>query len=283
MLQKATRYSAGGFIPDLEDSVPFDEKPGARAIAAEAIPALAETGLPVVPRVNSLPTDLTADDIASVVTREVAAISIGKIAGPEDIKVIDTMLAAHERAAGIEAGTVGIMPWIETASGIVNAYAICAASPRVRWVAFGAEDFSADMGFARSVDLKNESPENPYGEPGLLYARSVVAVAARAANVQALDTPYVKFRDADGLREDCTLARRLGYRGKMAIHPAQIEVIEEMLRPTEFEIERAREVLRVAREAEANGQGSASLDGEMIDAPVVSRARNILQDAGLDS
>ncbi len=280
MLEKATRHSPGGFIPDLEDSVPVGEKEAARDIAAAAIPNLASTGIPVVPRVNSLPTELTADDIAKVVTPEVTAISIGKIHTADDISVIDTMLTAHERAVGIEEGSVGIMPWIETAAGVVNVSAICNASQRVRWAAFGAEDFSADMGFARTVDSGDD--EGAFGEPGLIYPRSAVAVAVMAAGVQALDTPYVKFRDPDGLRADCALARRIGYKGKLAIHPAQIEIIEEMFRPSEQEIERARRVLQAADDAERDGRGAVSLDGEMIDAPVVARARNVLRDAGLE-
>ena len=110
----------------------------------------------------------------------------------------------------------------------------------------------------------------------MLYARSAVAVAARAADVQALDTPYVKFRDPDGLRREAGLARRLGYAGKFAIHPAQIEVIDAVFSPTDAEIERARRVLEAARVAELAGRGSVSLDGEMVDAPVVARARNVL-------
>lgn len=277
MLEKATRNSPGGFIPDLEDSVPVSEKVAARDIAAAAIPALAATGKPVVPRVNSLSTGLTADDIATVVIPQVMAISVGKILGPEDIVVIDTMLKAHERAVGIELGSVGVMPWIETAAGVVNVSAICAASQRVRWIAFGAEDFSADMGFSRTVDSDGDGDESPLGEPGLIYPRSAVAVAAMAAGVQALDTPYVKFRDPEGLRADCLLARRIGFKGKLAIHPAQIDVIEEAFSPSDQEIARARRVLQATEDAERDGRGAVSLDGEMIDAPVVARARNVLR------
>jgi len=107
-------------------------------------------------------------------------------------------------------------------------------------------------------------------------------VAARAADVQALDTPYVKFRDPDGLRIEAGLARRLGYSGKFAIHPAQVEVIEEIFSPTSAEIERARRVIEAAANAEREGRGSISLDGEMVDAPVVARARNLLERANTD-
>lgn len=281
MLEKAIRNSPGAFIPDLEDSVPVGEKAAARPIVADAISHLAATGRAVIPRVNSLPTGLTADDITAVVVQGVTAISMGKITGPRDITEIDALLAAREREIGMDPGTVGVMPWIETAAAVTTVSAICAASRRVRWIAFGAEDFAADMGLARSVDAEDSAPEGPYGEPGLLYARSAVTVAARAAGIQALDTPFVKFRDVDGLRADCSLARRLGFTGKMAIHPAQIEEIEAAFKPTEREINRARRVLQASDGAELEGRGAVSLDGEMVDAPVVARARNVLKDAGL--
>ncbi len=283
MLKKAARYEPGGFIPDLEDSVPIREKDAARKTVAAAVSGLAATGLPVIPRVNSLPTDLTEEDIATVVGPQTIAISVGKIGGVNDIRTLDTMLTAHERAVGIEVESVGILAWVETAAGLVNSAAICRASQRVKWVAFGAEDFSADMGFARTVDSTTDTDEGPYGEPGLLHARSTVAIAARAANIQALDTPFVKFRDEEGLRNDCLLARRLGFTGKMAIHPAQVPIIEEMFKPTDQEIERARQVLKTAKDAESEGRGAVSLDGEMIDAPVIARAQNVLRQADLES
>ena len=284
MLAKAGRYSPSAFIPDMEDSVPMANKSEARAITAEALPSLFELGKPVVPRVNSLATELTRDDLQAVVSQHIVAISIGKIRSADDIAVVDGMLSELEVDCGIEVGTIGILPWLETASAIVNAFEICDVSERVRWVAFGAEDYSADMGINRSVDVGggDTGTVDEYGEASLLYARSAVAVAARAADVQALDTPYVKFRDPNGLKSESGLARRLGYGGKFAIHPAQVEVIEEIFSPTDAEIERARRVLEAARVAELEGRGSVSLDGEMVDAPVVARARNVLARANMD-
>lgn len=285
MLGKAERYSPSAFIPDMEDSVPMSNKAEARAITTESLPFLFALGKPVVPRVNSLLTGLAKDDLKAVVGPYIVAISIGKIRSADDIAVVDGMLSELEANCGIGVGKVGILPWLETASAIVNAFDICKASERVRWVAFGAEDYSADMGISRSVDVGGGDDTGileEYGEASLLYARSAVAVAARAADVQALDTPYVKFRDPDGLRSEAGLARRLGYSGKFAIHPAQVEVIEEIFTPTDAEIDRARRVLEVARVAELEGRGSVSLDGEMIDAPVVARARNVLARANIE-
>lgn len=283
MLGKAGRYSPTAYVPDMEDSVPLGNKAEAREVTSDALPALCGIGKPVVPRVNSLPTGLTEDDLRAVIGSHVVAISIGKISTSRDIAVIDEMISDLEDERGIDVGSIGILPWLETASAIVHAFEICKASDRVRWVAFGAEDYSADMGIGREVDVEEGDVGSiaEYGEASLLYARSAVAVAARAAGVEALDTPYVKFRDPDGLRREAGLAKRLGYGGKIAIHPAQIETIEAVFSPSEQEIERAQRVLKAASVAESEGRGSVSLDGEMVDAPVVARAKNVLAKAGI--
>jgi citrate lyase subunit beta/citryl-CoA lyase len=129
----------------------------------------------------------------------------------------------------------------------------------------------------------DETDSTSSEEPGLAYARAAVAIAARAAGVHALDTPYTKFRDPEGLRAEAKLAKSIGYKGKLAIHPAQVEVIEDVFNPTSSEIERAQKVLDIAAEAEANGRGSVSLDGEMIDMPVILRAQNVLRNAGIEA
>ncbi len=279
MLGKAGRYSPSAYIPDMEDSVPLANKAEARKVTADALPMLFELGKPVVPRVNSLSTGLTEDDLKAVVGSHIVAISIGKIKSGTDIAEVDDVISKLERDGGVEVGSIGILPWLETASAIVHAYEICNASERVRWVAFGAEDYSADMGISREVDVEDASVGSieEYGEASLLYARSAVAVAARAAGVEALDTPYVKFRDPEGLRREAGLARRLGYTGKFAIHPAQIQAIIKVFAPSQEEIARARRVIEAADLAASQGRGAIDVDGEMIDAPVVARARNVLE------
>ena len=285
MLTKAAGFEVEWLIPDLEDSVPAGEKIEARAIVAEHIPLLAAAGKHLVPRVNSLASGLAEEDIAAVVSEQVTGISIGKIGTPEEIGVIDDILAAVERKAGITVGHTSIVPWLETAEAVINAYQICTASKRVRWTAFGAEDFSADMGISRAVDGavgESDSGSAHTAEPGLAYARSAVAVAARAAGVHALDTPYTRFRDPEGLRAEAVLAKSIGYKGKLAIHPAQVEVIESVFMPTDAEIEHAKKVLEIAIGAESDGRGAVALDGEMVDMPVILRAQNVLREAGLE-
>ena len=283
MLAKASRFDASAFVPDLEDSVPSAAKDDAVEATVRAMPELVAIGKPIIPRVNGLTTGRTQSELEAVVGTGIVGISIGKVNSGEDIRQVSDMIDSIEKTQGVKPGATLILPWIETAAAVVNAYDICSASPRVGWVAFGAEDYAADMGIMREVDTDPpwQDPADEYGEASLLYARSAVAVAARAAGVEALDTPYVKFRDSEGLKSEANLARRLGYTGKFAIHPAQIDTIRSVWMPSVAEIARAKRVIDAANTASAQGRGAISLDGEMIDAPVVARAWNILLEAGL--
>ena len=265
MLQKAPNYPVDALVPDMEDSVPVEEKAQARETVARMLPRLAARGLAVIPRTNSLGTGLLTADAAAVVGPHIAAVTVGKIGSAWEVAQVCAVLTVLERAAGRPEGSTRLVPWIETAQGVANAAEICRASPRIAAIAFGADDYTADMGVPRSADGVE-----------LLYPRSVVAVAARATGVPALDTPYTDFRDAAGLRREAALARQMGYRGKFAIHPGQIEAINAAFAPTPEEVEEARRIVGVYEAARAQGHGATSLDGRMIDAPVVQRARNVL-------
>ena len=266
MLERASKLKPDAFIPDMEDSVPIDEKANAREVTSSYLAQLGSGGTPVIPRVNSLDTDLLDDDLASVVGEHIFGVSVGKIETPADIANISEKLEALERKAGIEVGSVRLVPWIETAMAIVHLYEICKASPRIVGVAFGAEDFTNDMGVERT-----ESETETY------FARNSIAVAARAADVLALDTPYFSFRDSDGLSENASVARQYGFKGKFAIHPAQIDIINETFSPSATEIEQAQRVVEAFDEAARRGRGSTSLDGKVVDVPVVKRAQAVLE------
>jgi len=280
MLKKAEGFSTQWLIPDLEDSVPDAEKETARKTVSDHLRTLHGAGKYLCPRINSLETGLTADEISALVSDHIVGISVGKISSVEDVRAIEKLIEKAESQNGLSKGSIRILPWLETAGAIVNAYEICASSARIQWAAFGAEDFSADMGISRSVDDSGDGASAAL-EPGLAYARSAVAVAARAAGVHILDTPHTKFRDLDSLENDAREAKALGYKGKLAIHPTQTELIETVFRPSDSEIERARAVLDAAKQAERDGKGAVALDGEMIDMPVIKRAQNVLRDAGL--
>ena len=268
MLEKATGFATDAVVADLEDSVPVAEKAAARVLVADMIPALAKSGQRVIVRVNSLDTGLAEDDITSVTQPDVFAISVGKTTSPGDIAEYSGLLDAAEAKAGLPTGQTFLIPWIETAAGVLHAYDIARASKRVVAITFGAEDYTRDVGIRRTAS----------GEE-VQFPRSLVALAAHAAGVTPLDTPYVNFRDPQGLESDIAEAARLGYKGKFAIHPAQLEPIRRLFGPQPDEIEYARRVMAAWDAASADGRGALGLDGAMVDVPVVERARNTLAEA----
>ncbi len=270
MLEKALGFAPDAFVPDMEDSIPEGEKENARETVKAHLAQLAKTGIPVIPRVNALETGLAEADLTAVVGPHIAGISIGKIYTPADIDQLDEIISVLEERSGIPLGSIKLIPWIETAKSIVHCYDICAASPRIVAVAFGAEDFTHDMGIERTQDQRNVE-----------FARNQMVVAARAAGVLALDVPFFSFKDQFALGQDAQAAKQLGFKGKFAIHPAQIDTITETFMPSEREIEHAQRIVVAYEDAERQGRGSTSLDGEVVDVPVVKRAYALL--AALES
>ena len=265
MLEKARSFDADVVVADLEDSVPPGEKVNAREIVAELAPSLSGGRRKVMVRLNSPDTGLTRDELSAVAGPHLYGVSIGKARSARDIRDLDRLIGAAEAEAGLEAGSLKLIPWIENAQAVMSVREMAAASARVVALAFGAEDYTEDMGIQRT----DEGAE-------VYVPRAMVAIAARAAGLAALDSPYVRYQDPDGLRRDAGLVRSLGYNGKFAIHPAQIAIINEAFGPSDEELEYARRVVQAWEEAEAAGRGSTSLDGNMIDVPVVRRARNLL-------
>ena len=198
MLEKAMGLTPDAFVPDLEDSVPLKEKIIARRTVSDHLSRLTQSRAVVIPRVNARESGLLEDDIASLVSHHVYGVSVGKIKSAEDVLYISDLLAQQEKLAGLEIGFTKLILWIETALAVVNAYQICASSTRIIGVAFGAEDFAYDMGVFRT---------------NVQYAKNVVCVAAKAAGVLALDTPFTNFRDLDGLRLDSRTAKGYGFNG----------------------------------------------------------------------
>ena len=268
MLERALGFDADVIMVDLEDSVPPGEKAAACDLAREWVPKFAEAGKQVMVRINALETGLASGELAAVVSSDLVGISIGKGNTAWDLQQVDRLLAPLESKANMEPGSIKVIPWIETAMAIVHVYEMATASNRVVGIAFGGEDYTNDMAITRS----------DFGEE-CYFARSTVAVAARAAGVAGLDGPFVGFRDPEGLKTDAGAARKMGYTGKFAIHPAQINVINETFSPLPEDVAYARRVVEAWEEAEAAGRGSLSIDGRMVDVPVVKRAQNLLAQA----
>jgi citrate lyase subunit beta/citryl-CoA lyase len=268
MLDRAIGLRPDAFVPDMEDSVPWDEKANARGVTAAYIPELAATGVPVIPRVNSLDSGLLEDDLSAVVGPHVYGVSVGKMDNPEIVAEVARVLDRAESKAGVESGAIRLVPWIESAEAIVKAYDICKSSDRIVAVALGAEDFTNDMEIKRT-DSDSE----------LAFARGAISVAARAAGVLALDTPFFAFRDPVALKANSEMSRAIGFKGRFAIHPAQLDIINGVYSPSEDEMAQAQREIEAFEEAVAMGRGSTSLDGKVIDVPVVKRAHALLDRA----
>jgi citrate lyase subunit beta/citryl-CoA lyase len=265
MLEKALGVLPDAFVPAMDDSVPWDEKANARQVTASFLPRLAQGGPLVIPRINSLDTGLLEEDLTAVVGPHIYGVSVGKVQTTQDIAHISEIISRLEEKAGVPIGQTRLVPWIETARAIVHCYDIL-AMPRVVGAAFGAEDLTHDMGIERTED-----------DSEVAVARSITCLAARAAEVLALDTPYFLFRNPEGLRQNALASKKIGFKGKFAIHPAQIDIINEVFSPSAAEIDYARRVVAAFDDAARAGRGSTSLDGKVVDVPVVRRARALLE------
>jgi citrate lyase subunit beta/citryl-CoA lyase len=254
---------------DLEDGVPAAEKDNARRVLAEAIAPSRGRALRYV-RIGRSSSDAAEADLGAVVRPGLDGVVVSKVQRAEELAIVDEMLRERERAAGLAEMSVHVIAAIESAAGLLDAPRI-ARGPRVIGLMFGSEDFAADLGLP--AQREGEAAE-------LLYARSAVVVAAAAARVLAFDGIWANFKDEAGLRVDALRGRRLGFAGRQCIHPDQIATVNEIYAPTAREIEHARRVISAFEDGIGRGVGAVALDGEMLDAPIVERARRTLNMAG---
>ena len=257
-------------ILDLEDGVPPAAKDEARRLIAEVLARASRDGRGPIRfvRIRRALSDDGNGDLDAVVRPGLAGIMAPKVRRPDEVEWISERLDALERDAKIAHGTIRIIPSIESAAALIEAPRIAKASDRVAGLAFGSEDFALDLGL----------PTKREGEAAdLLFARSAMVIAAASAGKLAFDGIWPDIKDAAGLRADALRARRLGFAGKTLIHPDQTLVVNEIFMPTAVEVEEARRVVHAFDEALARGEGAVALDGRMLDAPVVERARRVLR------
>ena len=270
MLQKALALKPDSFIFDLEDAVAVEEKPGARArLASFFEKQKIGSNIGTWVRINNLDDVPDDEDIKAVVHPSLTGVVI-PMASPKSIATADRILTEAEQKAGLTNGQIKTIALVETPLGIETIGRIIEAAGRTVGVQFGAEDFTLHMGVSRT-------------EEGLeiLYARQRIAVACRAYGVDAIDTPFTDFRDDKGLRKDAELVKSLGFAGKTMIHPAQIETVRSVFSPSKTEIEWAGKVIEAHERG--GGQGAFSLDGAMVDRPIIMRAKSILEIVRSDS
>ncbi|MGV9798201.1 HpcH/HpaI aldolase/citrate lyase family protein [Mycobacterium sp. NPDC003449] len=272
-IAKAAAGTAVGVAIDLEDAVAVARKEAAREAVAGALPALPDAAPVICVRINAIDSGLAEDDLAALdpALHRIDLIILPMSAEPDGVRRAADLLTRAERAAGIEAGRIGIVPLVETAAGVLDAAAIAAADTRVHTLAFGPADLSRELGITPTAD----------GDE-FLFARSQLVLAAAAAHCPPpVDGPYLVLNDDDGLARSAGRARQLGFGGKQVIHPSQIPVVAGAFAASPAEIDWARTVDAAFTAAEAEGVSSIRLpDGTFVDYPVVRRARAILAEAG---
>lgn len=268
MIVNGDALGADSIILDLEDAVSPDEKDAARLLVASAIKRMGFDGVEITVRINSIDTPYWKHDLDAMIPLKPDLIMPPKASSAEDIVTVDKYMTEVEKRSGIEPGTVKLIPLIETALGVENAFAIAKASPRVAAIFLGGEDLTADLR-CRRTKAGNE----------IDYARKRLVVAARAAGVDVYDTPFTDVNDDEGIAVDAEYAKSLGFTGKSAIAPRHVKVINAVFSPSRKEIEYAKLVFEAIENGRKQGKGAVSLFGKMIDKPIVERARQTLEAA----
>lgn len=265
MLGNAENLGADIVIFDLEDAVAQTEKDTARILVRNALIYLKPRKTEVVVRINGLDTPFWRRDIAAAVRGKTDYILLPKCSVPQDVL---TVVAAveEEEAKRADAGPAArLLALVETSVGIEGSVALAASHPRLAGMQLGAEDLTAELGAKRTAR----------GDE-ILYARSRLIMACKTAGIKALDTPFPFVTDLEGLAADAALSAQLGFDGKTVISPHHVALVNEAFTPSEEQIRWANRVLAAARRAKAEGKGAVSLDGMMIDLPIIKRAERIL-------
>ncbi len=256
---------------DIEDGVTPAEKPLARQQIRAMLQQPKQPGSPArFVRINAVGSgaDRIDADLAEIVVAGLDGLCVSKVDTVEQLQVVVRYLDGHEEERGLAPGSVKLFAAIESARGLLNAPAIAASTPRVLGLLFGAEDYALDLGL----------PSHREGEAReLIYARSALINAAASARVAAIDGVWPDIHDFEGVRRDAVQARRLGMTGKSTFHPGQINIINEVFTPTQAELDYASRVVQAFEEAEARGDGAVAFGGQLLDLPIVERARRALR------
>lgn len=268
-LAKARDCDASVLLVDLEDGVLPENKQQARTMVREFV-AGPSTPLRFV-RVNAVETGMLDDDLDAVVVPGISGICLPKVDSPRDIEALSAQLDALERDRGMDPGSVRILAAVESARSLLAAPAIASADPRVIGLIFGAEDFALDLGL-----LTNRQFE----AADLGYARSAIVVAAVSAGVASVDGVYPKLDSEDGLLAEARRSRDLGFTGKSTFSPRQLPLIHSVFQPDVDEVDYSRRVVAAFEHAATQASGSAIVDGQLVDLPIVMRARRVLALAG---
>lgn len=265
MLINGNCLGADAIIFDLEDAVSPAEKDAARILVRNTMRYMDFRGCEIIVRINSIDTPYWQQDIDAILPYKPALILLPKTGTPEDAMEADAYITEVEAKLNMEKNTVGLMPLIETAMGVENAFRIASCTKRVKALFLGAEDLTADLQCKRTKEGRE-----------IEYARTRLVVAARAAGVDVYDTPFTDVNDDEGIVKDAELAKDLGFSGKASISPRHVEVINAVFSPTQKDVDYAYEVMEAIELAKSQGKGAIALHGKMIDAPIVARAQRTI-------
>ena len=265
MLINGNCLGADAVIFDLEDAVSPAEKDAARILVRNTMRYMDFRGCEIIVRINSIDTPYWKQDIDAILPYRPGLVLLPKTGSAQDTLEADAYMTQVEEKLGLEKNTVGLMPLIETAMGVENAFQIATSTKRVKALFLGAEDLTADLQCQRTKESRE-----------IEYARTRLVVAARAAGVDVYDTPFTDVNDDEGIWTDAQLAKALGFTGKASISPRHVEVINQVFSPTQKEVDYAYEVMDAIALAKEQGKGAIALHGKMIDAPIVARAQRTI-------
>ncbi|QLB18171.1 citrate (pro-3S)-lyase subunit beta [Mannheimia granulomatis] len=268
MLSNTFIYKPDAIMFDLEDAVALQEKDSSRILVAHALQHPLYQDMETVVRVNPLDSEFGLKDLNAVVRAGVDVVRMPKTETAQDVIDMDNAITEIEKACGRELGSTLMLAAIESPLGITQANQIATASNRLIGIALGAEDYVRNLKTERSADGIE-----------LLFARCSILQAARAAGIQAFDTVYSNINNEEGFLNEAALIKQLGFDGKSLVNPRQIELLHNLFAPTQKDVEQAQSIIEAAEEAKRKGLGVVSLNGKMIDAPIIDRAQLVLQRA----
>ncbi len=267
-IQKATSLDVDGVILDLEDGVAWNQKEGARATVEQTLLDLDFGRSERVVRINAIGSGMEEADLQKTIAARPDAYTLPKVETPAQLIWLDDKLSRYEAKYEWQHGSIRVIAIVETALGIMNLREIAQAGTRLDALMFGAKDLIGDIGGIRTRAGQE-----------VFYARSKVVTTAAAFNLQAIDMVFVDLNDVEGLEVECRQAVELGYQGKMAIHPNQIPIIQKIFTPTADQIADARRLIEAYNDYQSRGSGVFTLDGKMVDAPMLKAAEHVLAKA----
>lgn len=271
MLQQGGIYGADSILLDLEDAVALNQKDAARILVRNMLQSINFYNTEVCVRINHLDTPFGLQDLEEIVPLQPDAIRYPKTETLEELAKLIEIIEAIEDKHNLPHDKMTIHAMIETALGVQNVFEIAKFSKRVDAITIGGQDLTADMNIKSTKDGS-----------GIDLARKMIVMAAKANKIDAIDTVFVDINDEDGLRIETEYAKQIGFTGKAVINPRQIDIIHEVYMPTEEEIRKAYNIILEFKKNKKAGIGVFAIDGKMVDAPVMTRAKQVLELANID-